>query len=332
MLFDRAISALVVGTVVASWTLSASVAAAQTPTLTSSQQAVVPGSSVTLTISGPPGEHFAVIGSLVGAGASFGGSALAVGTDYQVVAQGVLDGSGQGTAPFTAPFLGSVIDRVYLQAATSVSPEYSPLALSPGLVLRNNDLVSGLGGPAGAVGPTGPIGPAGPMGMMGVAGPMGAMGPMGPVGPMGPAGGSGAAGVGYRTDCADGNLALWNSTSSTWVCSAAVTNVTAAVQALTVLVGALEVDAYLDSLSFQTAFPVGSELAVGNNNGGTACHFQTGSYILDVIGNDNTIGFTGGLVNAFDMSMGNASYSPVPITTAQVLARCATGRPYTTKQ
>ncbi len=136
-------------------------ASAQTPTLTASQSTVAPGATVSVTVGGLPGQYFAVIGSIVGAGGSFAGQPLAVGADYVVIAQGTLDGTGRATVPFTPPFLGSVIDRVYIQAGTSATPSYSPLALSAGLILRNNDLVAGITGPTGPAGPAGPVGPQG---------------------------------------------------------------------------------------------------------------------------------------------------------------------------
>ena len=85
--------------------LSATLAAAQAPTLSVSQHNVVPGVSVTLTVVGTAGEEYAIIGSVVGAGATYGGLALAVGTDYVVVAHGVLDATGRAVVPFTPPFL-----------------------------------------------------------------------------------------------------------------------------------------------------------------------------------------------------------------------------------
>ncbi|MEZ5294403.1 MAG: hypothetical protein R2745_25210 [Vicinamibacterales bacterium] len=156
-------------------------AAGQTA-LSASHANVTPGASVTLTVTGRPGEAFAVLGSSVNAGLSYAGQALALGPDFSVIASGVLDGGGRADVAFHPPFVGTTLDRYYVQAATSPSPAFSPLSLSPGLVLRNADLVSGLSGPAG------PAGPAGPQGAMGPAGPQGATGPAGPTGPQGPAG------------------------------------------------------------------------------------------------------------------------------------------------
>jgi hypothetical protein len=168
-------------------------ARAQT-TLSLSADSAAPGASVTATVSGPAGQHFAIIGSSVGAGVSYGGVALGVGLDFVILAQGVLDGTGQTSVTITPPFLGSVLDRYYVQAATSPSPGFLPLAVSAGRVVRNGDLVSGLVGAPGPTGPAGPPGPAGPAGAVGPVGPQGAPGPAGATGPVGPQGPQGIAG------------------------------------------------------------------------------------------------------------------------------------------
>jgi hypothetical protein len=129
--------------------LAAAPAGAQ-PTLSASVTTVRPGTSTTLTIGGPPGQHFALIGSQVDAGLAYAGMNLAVGTDVAVLALGVIDGTGVAVVTFTPPFLFSTIDRYYVQAVTSTSRAFVPLAASAGLVLRNLDL---LGGIVGATGP-----------------------------------------------------------------------------------------------------------------------------------------------------------------------------------
>jgi len=146
---------------------SAQVAAAQT-TLTVTPDVVTPGASVTATVTGPPGHLFAIVGSSVGAGMSYGGVALGVGADFVILVQGVLDGSGQAVASVTPPLDGTVLDRYYLQAATSPSPTFLPLTVSARRVVRNNDLVIGLYGPPGPAGPQGVPGPVGPQGPSGV--------------------------------------------------------------------------------------------------------------------------------------------------------------------
>jgi hypothetical protein len=158
-----------------------SLAAAQS-VLDVSTDIVTPGSAITATVTGPPGQFYAVIGSSVGSGVSYGGVALGVGTDFVILAQGVLDSSGSVAVSVTPPFLGSVLDRYYLQAATSPAATFVPLSVSAGRVLRNGDLLDGLIGPAGPPGPAGPGGPSGPTGPAGVTGPAGPTGPMGPAG------------------------------------------------------------------------------------------------------------------------------------------------------
>jgi hypothetical protein len=118
------------------------VAAAQT-TLTITPDVVTPGGTVTAIVAGPPGQFFAIIGSSVGSGMSYGGVALAVGPDFVILAQGVLNGSGGALVGLVPPFQASVLDRYYLQAATSPSASFLPLSVSPGRVVRNGDLVTG---------------------------------------------------------------------------------------------------------------------------------------------------------------------------------------------
>lgn len=182
-------------------TCLATLAAEAQPTLTASTTAVNPGASVTLTVTGIPGQNFALLGSSVGAGLSYGGVNLAVGSDMAILAMGSIGGTGSVAVSFAPPFVGSTLDRYYVQAATSGSPAFIPIAVSASLVLRNNDVVGGAigppgpagpAGPAGATGPAGSLGPAGPTGATGLAGPAGATGPSGPQGPQGPAGPSGA--------------------------------------------------------------------------------------------------------------------------------------------
>jgi hypothetical protein len=67
---------------------------------------------------GPPGQFFAIIGSSVGSGVSYGGVALGVGADFVILAQGTVDGTGSVSSPLTPPFRGTVLDRYHIQAAT----------------------------------------------------------------------------------------------------------------------------------------------------------------------------------------------------------------------
>ncbi len=176
------------------------------PALVATPANVVPGAAVTVTITGTPGHHYAVVGSAVGAGLTFGGVRLKVGLDASILARGVVNGTGTVTVSVTPPFLLTTLDRYYLQVVTSPSASLLPVQGSNGVVLRNNDLVGGLGGgggtgpqgppgPAGPEGPMGPAGPAGPAGAAGVAGPAGPAGVAGAQGPVGPSGPAGPAGV-----------------------------------------------------------------------------------------------------------------------------------------
>src|SRR5262245_42283449 len=67
-------------------TMSGVASARQATDLLVAQTVVTPGAPVAATVVGPPGDYFVVLGSPVGAGLSFGGQNLAVGTDYAVVA------------------------------------------------------------------------------------------------------------------------------------------------------------------------------------------------------------------------------------------------------
>jgi hypothetical protein len=140
---------------------------------------VTPGAAVAVTVVGPPLQFFAVLGSSVGAGFSWAGQNLAVGTDFVILVNGQLDAAGRAAFAITPPFRLTSLDRYYLQAATSPSPGFIPLTLSVGRVLRNGHLVGNLIGPQGPAGPPGATGPAGPAGP---AGPTGATGPPGPPG------------------------------------------------------------------------------------------------------------------------------------------------------
>src|SRR5690606_38136950 len=167
------------------------------PTLSLSGDITTPGSIVTATITGQPGQHYALLGSTMGAGYSFAGVNLALGADVVIIASGVFDGTGTAVVSGVPPFQFTTLDRYYLQAVTSPSSAFNPPAASPGRVVRNADLVTGLSGPPGPQGemglprppgPSGSAGPAGPIGEPGVAGPAGPPGAQGPPGPIGPTG------------------------------------------------------------------------------------------------------------------------------------------------
>lgn len=184
------------------------------PQLSLSNTIVAPGESVTITVTGAPGTLYAVLGSSVNGGFSYGGVALAVGSDVVVLAQGTLSGSGQATVDMVPPFSGTILDRYYLQVVTSNSLNFVPLQASQPSVVRNADLVAGVAGTEGPQGPQGPAGPIGPPGPAGAAGPSGVQGPAGPPGPqgpIGPQGPSGATNVRVRTQSALTNAYLGGS-------------------------------------------------------------------------------------------------------------------------
>ena len=175
--------------------------------ITLSATVVAPGESVTVIVSGAPGQFFAVIGSTVNGGFSHGGVALGVGTDVVIFRQSTLNGSGEASVVVVPPFNGTTLDRYYVQAVMSTSPGFVPLQASAVGVVRNGDLIgdlNGLQGPEGPPGPPGPpgmpgpagaMGPAGPSGPAGAVGPIGIAGPVGPTGALGPQGLQGAQGV-----------------------------------------------------------------------------------------------------------------------------------------
>lgn len=161
----------VVFTFLASCLVAAS-AAAQ-PQVTLSSTVVAPGESVTITVTGAPGAFYALLGSSVDDGGAFAREGLKLGRDAAIIATGTLDGAGEAALNVKPPFLGTVLDRFYVQAATSSSAKFETLETSPSAIIRNGDLVKGLEGPPGPQGPAGPTGAAGPAGPQGLTGPRG---------------------------------------------------------------------------------------------------------------------------------------------------------------
>jgi hypothetical protein len=174
---------------------SARAASAQTIEISVPHDVVMPGAAVTATVTGPPGQFFAVTGSATNAGFTYGGVPLPMGPDVIVLHVGMLDGTGQATLPIVPPFVGTMLDRYYLMAAWSTNSSFLPPTPSASIVLRNGDLVGTIVGPQGPTGPQGPVGPMGPTGPIGATGPAGPVGPMGPTGATGPQGVQGPAGV-----------------------------------------------------------------------------------------------------------------------------------------
>ena len=165
----------------ASWVGVAS-AAAQ-PQISVTPTVAAPGESVTITVSGAPGAFYAILGSDIDSGTSFARDGLKVTRDVVILTTGTLDGAGQAAVKAIPPFVGSVLDRFYVQAVTSSTPRFDALESSAAVVIRNGDLVTGLEGPQGPIGPAGPAGPVGPTGPTGPAGPAGPQGFTGPRGP-----------------------------------------------------------------------------------------------------------------------------------------------------
>jgi Collagen triple helix repeat (20 copies) len=188
-----AVGALVLG---AGLVLTASSPAwAQAVEIFVSQTVVSAGSAVDVTITGAPGQFFAVGGSAMGAGLTYGGVALPLGNDAVVLASGVIDGTGRAVVSVMPPFRGTVLDRYYLIGVTAPNASLIPPTSSPVVIVKNADLLGGVIGPAGAGGPQGPEGPQGPQGAAGPQGPAGPAGADGAVGPQGPQGNPGAAGA-----------------------------------------------------------------------------------------------------------------------------------------
>jgi Collagen triple helix repeat (20 copies) len=171
----------------------AATASAQ-PQIAVSTTVVAPGENVTITVTGAPGEFYALLGSSVNSGFSHSGVALGVGTDVAILSSGRLDGTGRADVRVAPPFVGTIFDRYYVQAVTSVAPNFNPLQASRVGIVRNSDLVNGLTGPQGPQGVPGTAGPSGPTGQPGAAGALGPPGPTGSPGPTGPAGPTGPRG------------------------------------------------------------------------------------------------------------------------------------------
>lgn len=191
---SRGVVKLRISLLAALLSLAATLDAGAQPTLTPQPDIVAPGSTVSVTINGQPGLHFALLGSSTRAGVAHAGVQLGVGADFAILALGVLDGTGHVVVGVTPPFLLTSLDRYYLQAVTSPSAAFTSIQVSASRAIRNADLVGSLIGAPGPVGPQGPTGPTGPQGSIGPSGPAGTQGPVGPPGPAGPTGAAGPAG------------------------------------------------------------------------------------------------------------------------------------------
>lgn len=109
------------------------------PSITITPSTYVVGANGTSTVqidANIPVQWFALIASSTNSGFSFAGTALSVGQDVRVLATGQLDAFGRATVTVNPPF--PQLDRFYLQAVLSSSPNYFPLiATSNSAVLVN---------------------------------------------------------------------------------------------------------------------------------------------------------------------------------------------------
>ena len=126
------------GAAVAVFTLFVSMAGtvdvfAQATTASLSNVVVTPGAGTVVTVTGTPGHYFAVVGSTTNAGFSYAGVQFAVGNDMRLLVLGQLDGNGRAEVYIVPPFVGTSLDRYYIQAATSDNPtNFMPLEVAPG--------------------------------------------------------------------------------------------------------------------------------------------------------------------------------------------------------
>ena len=159
--------------------LLAATATAQ-PQVVVSTAVAAPGEQVSAAITGDPGAYYALLGSPVNNGGNFTAERLRLGREVVMVSTGIIGGDGQAAVSIQPPFVGTVLDRYYIQVVTSQSSQFTTLEASETVVIRNRDLVEGLEGPPGPQGPAGPPGlqgPAGPQGPAGVQGLTGLRGP-----------------------------------------------------------------------------------------------------------------------------------------------------------
>src|SRR5690606_37914040 len=120
--------------------LSAATVSAQ-PHIALSADAVAPGKSVTVSVTGTPGLFYALVGSSVNSGFWWSGVPLTVGLDVIILSTGKLDAAGEAEVSIVPPFVGTIFDRYYVQAIVSPSPAFVPFQASNGDVVRNADLI-----------------------------------------------------------------------------------------------------------------------------------------------------------------------------------------------
>ena len=90
---------------------------------------------MTVTVTGTPGLYWALVGSRFDNGLVYGGVALSVGPDVQILGTGFFDPSGSVAVPFTPP-LGNGLDVFFLQAVSASSPNFLPPSPSNSVALR----------------------------------------------------------------------------------------------------------------------------------------------------------------------------------------------------
>jgi hypothetical protein len=111
-----------------------SCASAFAQSITPASYVVPTGGTTNITVSGPAGQQFGLIGSTTNGGFSYAGVNLQVGPDVQVLTIGTLDGSGQAVVPVTPPFPAR--DRYYVQAV--LTPDgFTTINPTNGVVLIN---------------------------------------------------------------------------------------------------------------------------------------------------------------------------------------------------
>lgn len=115
---------------------TAAPALAQPLTITPSSYVVAANGTTTVQVDGPPGMFFALVASSTNSGFSYAGTALNVGPDVRVLAMGVLNPLTPSQVVVNPPF--PQVDRLYLQAVLSPSPNFfSLVATSNSVVLVN---------------------------------------------------------------------------------------------------------------------------------------------------------------------------------------------------
>ena len=105
------------------------------PTLTVAPLDVQPGDHVTVTVTGTPGQVWAVGGSYFGTGFVLAGVPLGLGPDAVVLGSGILDGSGAASFSFTPPPAG-LTTLFYVQAVTAADASFTNPQASGSVTLR----------------------------------------------------------------------------------------------------------------------------------------------------------------------------------------------------